>query len=1095
MSAAVFLSYASEDAAAAERIATSLRDAGIEVWFDKSELVGGDAWDAKIRRQIQECTLFLPIISSSTQARTEGYFRLEWRLADQRTHLMAKGRPFLVPIVIDDTHDSEAHVPDAFFDVQWSRFPEGEINDDFADRVKELLKGEVARPAQRRSAASVNPAATSPPAKSDSRWWLWLAVPAFAYGLWVAFSPMVRQEADPKSGQVESASTSASQDLVDRARSIIATQDDTVRETSVMASELLQQAQELDPLNAEAWASHAQLTGRMLDREQIDFEEGFALLRRQADRAMQLDPDSLESQIAHGWRLLWNRQTLQEARRHVTQLLDTHPQDGRPMLLLGILEFRDRNNEESMAWFDRAAQFPDLTVRAMVDKALRQSIIGDFEGLEESVERSLAIRPTATALLLKVRNQTLWLGDLKGALATLEEMPPASLLEDRGAFNVFRVNWWMGNTERAFSAARSISGEILQDIQFPGPRSVLLATAHEASGMSDIARLEWDRALETLTPLWEADPLDVDHNYLRSLCLVRLGRNEEALQAINTALRLRYNHRTMWPGGGFVGLLHDLGETDRALVLLDEQLESGIPLFASRAVLSLNPDLADFRGNPRFMERVARAPGPVDPDAVSRITDPVSRISQNSIAVLAFENRSADADNEYFSDGISEELLNVLTRVEGLKVTSRTSAFHFKGKDTPIPEIGRQLSVAHVVEGSVRRSGDRVRISVQLIKAEDGFTVWSESFDRELKDIFAVQDEIAGLVAEELQLKLGVTSPQREVNPEAYALFLEARHLWNQRGFDNFDRAEIALNRALELDPDFPEAHATLAEVWIMRATYRSYEGKVDVSEEIELTREFADHAISLNPDLSRPYSALGWAAMLEGKWDEARRWHVQAVERNPKDAMTRFWYSTLLAETADYAQAEQEIILAAELDPLSFIIAANRGFYSQVRRDWQASYDAYQRATQLRDGGFIPSLSAMAHAAFEMGRTDEAIDLSRQVLTSWPEGPRFTGDQFAVWVLCQTGHEAEAEAYVERILPELPPNSFLQGFLLAAIGRWEEALPNFENTPPSARNWVFENPILDQWRDDPRLLAMFDRWGETERYQKMRTRIAEMRK
>ena len=142
-----------------------------------------------------------------------------------------------------------------------------------------------------------------------------------------------------------------------------------------------------------------------------------------------------------------------------------------------------------------------------------------------------------------------------------------------------------------------------------------------------------------------------------------------------------------------------------------------------------------------------------------------------SIAVLAFENRSADADNEYFSDGISEELLNVLTRVEGLKVTSRTSAFHFKGKDTPIREIGRQLGVAYIVEGSVRRAGDRVRITTQLIKAEDGFNVWSQSFDRDLKDIFALQDEIAGLVAEELQLKLGFTSPTREVDPEAYGLF------------------------------------------------------------------------------------------------------------------------------------------------------------------------------------------------------------------------------------------------------------------------------------------------------------------------------------
>ena len=120
---AVFLSYASQDAGAARRICKALNSAGIEVWFDQSELRGGDAWDQKIRRQIKECALFVPIISANTQARTEGYFRLEWRLADQRTHLMAKGRPFLVPVVIDDTGDTEAQVPDSFTEVQWTRLP------------------------------------------------------------------------------------------------------------------------------------------------------------------------------------------------------------------------------------------------------------------------------------------------------------------------------------------------------------------------------------------------------------------------------------------------------------------------------------------------------------------------------------------------------------------------------------------------------------------------------------------------------------------------------------------------------------------------------------------------------------------------------------------------------------------------------------------------------------------------------------------------------------------------------------------------------------------------------------------------------------
>src|SRR5688572_19950930 len=128
---AVFLSYASQDADAAKRICETLRTAGVEVWFDQSELVGGDQWDQKIRKQIKDCALLIPIISAATQARTEGYFRLEWRLADQRTHLMAKGRPFLLPVVIDGTRDDDAQVPDSFTEVQWTRLPGGEISSAF----------------------------------------------------------------------------------------------------------------------------------------------------------------------------------------------------------------------------------------------------------------------------------------------------------------------------------------------------------------------------------------------------------------------------------------------------------------------------------------------------------------------------------------------------------------------------------------------------------------------------------------------------------------------------------------------------------------------------------------------------------------------------------------------------------------------------------------------------------------------------------------------------------------------------------------------------------------------------------------------------
>src|SRR5881394_2372469 len=154
---AVFLSYASQDAEPVRRICDALRAAGVEVWFDQSELRGGDAWDQKIRKQIKDCALFLPIVSAHTQARREGYFRLEWKLADDRTHLMARGTPFLLPICVDDTKDWDAIVPDSFMNVQWTRLPAGETSAKFADRVVQLLVGGSAPPMPARAPAAAAP--------------------------------------------------------------------------------------------------------------------------------------------------------------------------------------------------------------------------------------------------------------------------------------------------------------------------------------------------------------------------------------------------------------------------------------------------------------------------------------------------------------------------------------------------------------------------------------------------------------------------------------------------------------------------------------------------------------------------------------------------------------------------------------------------------------------------------------------------------------------------------------------------------------------------------------------------------------------------
>src|ERR1022692_220573 len=249
---------------------------------------------------------------------------------------------------------------------------------------------------------------------------------------------------------------------------------------------------------------------------------------------------------------------------------------------------------------------------------------------------------------------------------------------------------------------------------------------------------------------------------------------------------------------------------------------------------------------------------PGRPSVAARNPPQLSGPDEKSIAILAFANLSRDPENEFFSDGISEELLNLVARIPGLNVAARTSAFYFKGKNVPITDIARTLRVAHVVEGSVRKAGTRVRITAQLINASNGFQIWSETFDRELQDIFAVQDEIAGLIAKSLQLKLGgAVRVSQTVNPEAHRLVLEGRHFWTLRTAEGFQNAERAFAKALQVDPDFAPAHAGLADVWGVRAWYASLSGASSYKENLMKASYETELALKLDPSLGEQRKAF----------------------------------------------------------------------------------------------------------------------------------------------------------------------------------------------------------------------------------------------
>jgi TolB-like protein/Tfp pilus assembly protein PilF len=289
-----------------------------------------------------------------------------------------------------------------------------------------------------------------------------------------------------------------------------------------------------------------------------------------------------------------------------------------------------------------------------------------------------------------------------------------------------------------------------------------------------------------------------------------------------------------------------------------------------------------------------------------------------SIAVLPFVNMSADPDQEYFSDGISEELLNLLAKIPELRVTSRSSAFSFKGENLEIPEIAQRLNVAHILEGSVRRSGNEVRVTAQLIDARSDTHLWSESWDRTLNDIFAIQAEIAADVAAQLKITLlGAAPTVEETDAEAYALFLQARYLGRQFTADGFEQSVVLYQQALAIDPDYAAAWGGLAADYARQAN----SGLRPLDEGYQLAREAANRALAIDPEYAPAHAELGRSTMVyDGDLAAAARHYERALELEPTN-------TDILANAARLAQSlgrlDEAVALqeyAVARDPVSSI-------------------------------------------------------------------------------------------------------------------------------------------------------------------------------
>lgn len=495
-------------------------------------------------------------------------------------------------------------------------------------------------------------------------------------------------------------------------------------------------------------------------------------------------------------------------------------------------------------------------------------------------------------------------------------------------------------------------------------------------------------------------------------------------------------------------------------------------------------------GSGVFVERVHRLlsgntapPAPIAPPravpaAAAAVTLPANE--SPSIAVLPFVNRSRDEDDEYFSDGLADELLNVLAKIRGLRVAARSSAFTFKGKGATVAEVGSALNVATVLEGSVRKAGNRMRISVQLVKVADGYHLWSETYDRTLEDIFAVQDDIAQSVVNELRTMLlgdaadakagnevtaavAAAVKGRSSDPEAYRLYLQGRHF-----IDRFTREDTAngivyLKKALALEPEFALAQAELGRAYASEADW----GWAPAAEGYGRARETVARALALEPDLAEGHSGMGWIRMLhDWDWRGAAASYRRALELAPGNALVLHQASLLAGCMGHLEEAIGLARRSVEQDPLS----ASAHFFlgtTLFAADRLPEAEAALRKALDLSPQRAATRAWLSIALSEQGRSDQALAEALREPEEWAR-------LHALAIIHhRAGRHAESDEVLRELTEKCATNAAYQ--VAEAHGAREEADAAFEwlerayAQRDSGVAWTKIDPFLRPLHADPR--------------------------
>ncbi|HWC75728.1 MAG TPA: protein kinase [Gemmatimonadales bacterium] len=452
-----------------------------------------------------------------------------------------------------------------------------------------------------------------------------------------------------------------------------------------------------------------------------------------------------------------------------------------------------------------------------------------------------------------------------------------------------------------------------------------------------------------------------------------------------------------------------------------------------------------------------------------------------SIAVLPFVNASPDAENEYLSDGITDELIDALAKISGLRVASRTSVFALKGKPLDVRAVGALLGVSVVLEGTLRKAGDRLRITAQLTSTDDGRLLWSQRYDRKLIDVFTIQDEIARTIVSTLRATmfadLSDHIPRRYTeNIQAYGLYLKGRYAWNKRTQEGVAEAVDYFGQAIAEDPGYAPAYAGLADSYALDVDYRS----IPVADAYTRAKEYARKALTLDESLPSAHASLAWALFIyDWQWDEAEREFRRAIELNPRYASAHQWFAFLLAARGQFDAALLEAHTAIELDPASVSGRRALGWVYYYARRYDHAREHLSRAIEMNPMA-VESARMLGSTLALQGQTADAERVLREAL-SLPGAGTYTTATLG-WLLARSGKRSEAEQLLRELEATgekgyVSPVAF--AILHIGLGNLQEALEWAERAYDERRGWlayVNVNPIFDPLRSEPRFKALVER-------------------